>query len=127
MKAWIGKSVIAIGLIHSIFGLVVFRPTIATLLDERLLNTVDGQPDRERVFWFLFTGFAWLILGALIDWMERSGLRLPRFSAWVLLVMTGVGVVIMPKSGFWLFVIPTIGLFRRHQLLEKPEAVHEPP
>jgi hypothetical protein len=40
-----------------------------------------GEPDRERAFWFLFTGFAWLILGALIDRLEVGRETLPTFQA----------------------------------------------
>ena len=32
-----------------------------------LFNTVNGQPVREAAFWFLFSGFALMILGALVD------------------------------------------------------------
>lgn len=122
MKAWIGKSVIAIGLIHSGFGLVVFRDILAVVAAEGLLNTVNGQPDRERAFWFLFTGLVWLILGGLVDWLERRGDALPAFLAWTFLVMTAVGVLIMPLSGFWLLWVPTAGLFRRQRLRRRAPA-----
>ena len=67
MKAWIGKSVLFIGIIHSVFGFIVFRGIIAEFGRELLLNTVGGQPDREAAFWFLFSGFALLIIGGLIQ------------------------------------------------------------
>jgi hypothetical protein len=124
MKAWIGKSVIGIGIIHSLFGFVVSRGVIGDLFSEGLFNTVNGEPVREQVFWFLFAGFAWLILGALIDWLERSGRPLPGFFAWALLAMTAVGVFIMPISGLWLFFIPTTGLVLRHTILKKGESGH---
>lgn len=122
MRAWIGKSVISIGLIHSIFGFVVFRQVVGVLAGEGLLNTVNGQPDRERAFWFLFTGFVWLILGALIDWLERRRDTLPAFLGWSFLVMTVAGVILMPISGFWLFCGPTVGLFWQRRLFQEDRA-----
>jgi hypothetical protein len=113
MKAWIGKSVFIIGILHSIFGLVVFRGILGGLLREGLLNTVDMQPDRNAAFWFLFGGFALLIIGGLIDWAEKKKLALPSFLRWGFAVLTVVGCVIMPKSGFWLLIVPTVGLFLR--------------
>ncbi len=57
MKRWIGRSIIIIGLLHTIFGLIAFRSTLALLLREGIINTVNGQPDREMAFWFIFFGF----------------------------------------------------------------------
>jgi hypothetical protein len=113
MKAWIGKSVLVIGILHSIFGFVVFRGILGDLVGEGLFNTVDIQPDRNAAFWFLFGGFALLIIGGLIDWAEKKKLALPSFLKWSFAVLTVVGCVIMPKSGFWMLIIPTVGLFLR--------------
>ena len=113
MKVWIGKSIFAIGIIHSIFGFVVFHSTIGILLGEGLFNTVNQQPDRGAVFWFLFTGFALLIVGALVNWIERTQAALPSFLSWSFLAFTAAGAFIMPISGFWLLLVPTVGLFVR--------------
>ncbi|MBW2075790.1 MAG: hypothetical protein JRI58_13785 [Deltaproteobacteria bacterium] len=114
MKAWIGKSIVAIGILHSIVGFVVFYDILSLLISERLFNTVtlNRQPDREAAFWFLFTGFAILIIGALVDWIERKNVGIPAFLSWSFLAVTAMGALIMPMSGFWLLLIPTAGLFR---------------
>ena len=113
MRIWIGKCLIIIGIIHSIFGFIVFHSIIADLAREMLFNSVDRQPDRNAAFWFLFTGFALIIIGGLIDWAERKYGELPSFLKWSFLAITIVGCFIMPKSGFWLLFIPTIGLLLR--------------
>lgn len=112
--AWIGKWLFAVGVIHSLFGFVFMRTTLAVLWSERLFNTVNGQPAREAVFWFLCTGSLLLIAGALIDHIERHGLGIPEFVTWAFVVLTVIGVVVMPISGIWLFIPPVVGmLFRR--------------
>ncbi len=113
MKAWIGKTLFGIGVIHSLFGFVFMRSTLAVLWSEGFLNTVNGQPRREAVFWFLITGFLFLIIGALVDHLEKSGFGIPTFLAWSFLALTVIGVVVMPISGIWLFVLPVIGMFVR--------------
>jgi hypothetical protein len=123
MKAWIGKSLIGIGIIHSLFGFAVFSAIISVLISEGLFNTVNSQPDRERVFWFLFTGFAWIIVGILIDWLEINSSRLPSFLGWAFLAMTVIGVFIMPISGIWLFFGPIIGLFYRGKVIKKNKSI----
>lgn len=113
MKAWIGKTLFGIGVIHSLFGFFFMRGTLAVLWGEGLFNTVNGQPGREAVFWFLYTGFLLLIIGALVDRMERAGFGIPAFLGWSFLALTVVGALIMPVSGLWLLVPPVVGMFHR--------------
>jgi hypothetical protein len=113
MRIWIGKSLIIIGIIHSIFGFIVFHNIIADLVREMLFNSINSQLDRNTAFWFLFTGFAIIIIGGLIDWAERKHSELPSFLKWSFVAITVLGCFIMPKSGFWLLFIPTIGLLLR--------------
>ena len=101
MKAWIGKSIVAIGVIHSIFGFVAFRSTIGTLLGEGLFNTVNQQSDREAVFWFLVTGFALLIVGALVNWIERTQAALSSSQA-----RRQLAARTAKQNGNWLFWAP---------------------
>jgi len=115
MKAWIGKSIIVIGILHSIVGLVAFRDILLLLINERLFNTITltNTPQRGEAFWFLFTGVSLIIVGALVDWIERRDIGLPGFLVWSFILITGVGALIMPVSGFWLLLIPTFGFLRR--------------
>jgi len=113
MRAWIGKSIVAIGIVHSIFGLGMGHAILADMVREGLFNTVVAQFDRNAAFWFLYTGFALLLLGALVDWCEKTKGTTPRFLGWGLLALTVPGLVIMPQSGFWLLLIPSIGLLAR--------------
>lgn len=113
MQTWIGKSIMIIGAIHSAFGFVIFRSTLAEIFRDGLVNTVNGQPMREVAFWFIVFGFLAIIFGALIDWCERQSVKLPKFLGWSLLALTTVIVTIMPISGGWTLLIPAIGLIFR--------------
>jgi len=113
MKRWIGRAIIVVGLLHTVFGLITFRQILAVLLHEGLINTVNMQPEREMAFWFIYCGFFMLILGALVDYCESKGVRLPRAIGWGLLAVSLVGVIVMPVSGFWLFFIPALGAVGR--------------
>ena len=113
MKRWIGRALLAIGLLHTAFAVVVFSPVWAALVREGGWNTVNRQPLREAAYWFLFFGFVVLLLGALVDWCEAQEYRLPAFLGWGLLAMTVGGVLVMPLSGMWLALVPAIGLVRQ--------------
>jgi len=109
--AWIGKCLIAVGVIHSLFGFVFMRGTLAVLWSEQLWNTVNGQPRREAVFWFLITGALFLIVGALVDALEKGGIAIPCIVACLFAFSTVLGVVVMPVSGLWLLIPPVAGMF----------------
>lgn len=114
--AWIGKWLFAVGVIHSLFGFLFMRNTLVVLWSEGLLNTVNGQPAREAVFWFLCTGLLLLIVGVLVDRAEKHRLAMPPFVTWSFAVLTIIGVVVMPISGIWLLIPPAAGMvFRRRQ------------
>lgn len=113
MRAWIGKFLIAVGIIHVIFGVVVFHGTLRVIAAEGLFKTVNGQPDRELAFWFIAFGAVVILLGGLADWCESQGAGLPRRFGWSLLALTILVVVIMPISGGWLLLAPSIGAITR--------------
>ena len=116
MKRWIGRSIILIGILHTVFGLVGFSDTLIVLFGEGIINTVNGQPDREMAFWFLFFGFSLMVFGALVDWCESKEIKLPPAIGWGLLTISILGVMFMPASGFWVVIIPAIGLIRHKAL-----------
>ena len=96
--AWIGKWLVAVGVIHLSFGLVFMHEILTLLWSERLWNTVNGQPPREAVFWFLSTGIVILIVGVLVNQVERRGAAIPGFVTWSFAALTFIGVVVMPMS-----------------------------
>ena len=119
MTRWIGRAVMAIGLLHTVVGLSLFRSTLAELFAEGLVNTVNGQPVREFAFWFIFFGFLAILLGALIDWCDRLSGPLPAFLGLGLLAISIVLVTIMPVSGGWLFLVPAVGALLRSRAVTR--------
>jgi hypothetical protein len=119
---WIGFALVAVGIVHTIFGIAVMSSTLRVIAGEGFFYTVHGQPEREAVFWFLYSGFALMIMGGLVDWIESHGLALPRFFPWAFLAMTSVGAFLMPASGFWLLFPPIVGMFLRQKTNRRTEA-----
>lgn len=115
MKAWIGKSLVAIGIAHTIVGILLFRSVLAVLVKEGLINTIplNAPPEREAAFWFLFSGFELLIIGSLVNRIECNKESLPSFLGWTLAVLTILGLIIMPASGSWLLIVPTVAMIHR--------------
>jgi hypothetical protein len=104
IKRQSGLLLIGTGIIHNAVGLVFCWSYLVQFASEGFWNTVkDGQWERGTVFWFFMFGFMLIYLGALADWLlKKKGIALPGFVGWSLLLLSGVGVVMMPVSGFWL-------------------------
>ena len=117
MRGLSGALLIGIGLLHTLFGLVVGRHRVTAIARDGLWNAVGSDLGRNSIFWFLFTGFVLLILGHLCLWVERTSLRpVPALVGWELLALAALGIVLMPASSFWLVlsVAALIG-FRAHR------------
>jgi hypothetical protein len=117
MKSWIGKSLFVIGVGHSLMGFIAFRNTIALIVNENLVNTIslNDNSSKEAVFWFLITGFALMIIGGLVDLIENKNIGMPPFLLWCLVFITAIGIFMMPVSGFWLLLVPILGLLMRQR------------
>jgi len=111
MKNWIGKFLFGIGALHTLVGLILLLPLVGTeLLEDGLFNTINGQPKREAFFWFLLSGFFMLLVGALINFMEKHQQTIPSFLGWSLLAITIFTLFFSPLSGGWLILVPAIAL-----------------
>ena len=113
-RAWKGRWLIAVSVVHTIFGLVVFSEPLAGIVRRGIFNSVGTDPLTGAVAWFLLFGFALFLAGLAIAELERESSRpLPRSLGWALLFVVLVGVVLMPVSGFWLALPPAVSLAGR--------------
>lgn len=115
MRVWIGRSLLLIGVIHVVFGIVFFGDAFAPVLREGVFNTVTqaAPPDRGIAFWFFFAGFLTLVVGGLVHHVESLAIAFPGLLPWSLLALAVAGCVLMPVSGFWLLFVPVVGMFLR--------------
>ena len=113
-QRWIGRWMIAVAAIHTVFAFVVFHPTLADILKDGVWNSIGDDPMRGAVAWFLLCGGFILICGLAIDIYERSNTAGSlKAVGWGLLLVTAFGVVLMPISGLWLLIPPIVGSIRR--------------
>lgn len=113
-KKWIGRFIVFIGIVHISVGFILIGDVGLELLREGLFNTVHGQPMREAFFWFVFGGLTMMIIGGLVHWHERQQVVFPTFLGWSLLSLSLLVVLIMPVSGGWLLLIPSLAILRRN-------------
>ena len=115
MRVWIGRSIVAVALIHTVFGVAVFGGALAQVLDRGVFGSItliEPSP-MATAFWFFVSGALAFMLGGLIDHLERLGVAFPAFLPWSLLALTAVGCLLMPLSAWWLLFFPVGGMYAR--------------
>ncbi len=112
---WIGRAVIGIAAVHTLFGAVFLNGPVLSMAREGFIATITDQPDRGAVFWFFYTGFALALIGGWMNECEAEARRFPTYLVATLAAMTGAGLLIMPASGFWLLIPPVVGALLRNR------------
>lgn len=114
MKHWIGRWLIGVSAIHTLFAVVVFNKVLGSVVQRGVFNTVGTDPMVGAVVWFVLFGAALFICGLAVSALEDAlhG-ALPRSLGWSLLALALLGVLLMPASGFWLAFPPAIAVLLR--------------
>ncbi|GLR12065.1 hypothetical protein GCM10007907_08550 [Chitinimonas prasina] len=111
MKQWIGRWLIGVAVIHTVFGVVVFGKELLGIVQRGVFDTVGTDPMTGAVVWFVLFGAVLFICGQAVSRLEASSpAGLPKGMGWSLLALGVLGVVLMPASGFWLVFPPAIAM-----------------
>ncbi len=114
MKRWVGRWIIVVSAIHTVFALAIFGNVLAAILKRGVFNTVGNDPMTGAVVWFVLFGAMLFIYGLLVDAIEKnSSGQLPENIGWSLLAIGIIGIVLMPASGFWLIFPPAIAVITK--------------
>lgn len=115
-KRWAGRTIIVIAIVHTVFGFLAFGPVIGDIVQSGLWDSVGEDPMRGAVAWFLFAGFFMATTGLPVDALEACSANANfRAVAIALLITAILGIVMMPVSGFWLLLVPAIGLLLKKE------------
>jgi hypothetical protein len=107
LTRWIPRLIMGVAGVHTLFGLFVLPSSLdpnplAGIIDDGLVDAVDGNADRAATFWFLATGVVWFTVGHLTHWVIRRTGRIPALVGWWTVGLAVPSLVLMPASGFWL-------------------------
>ena len=110
MKRWVGRWIILVGIIHCVFGVLVFTEPLFGIVRDGLWNAVSGYPGRPLAFWFELVGVLTILLGVTIDQLEKGQCAFPAFLVYGFSLLTVLTILAMPISGGWLLVPGAVGL-----------------
>ncbi len=109
---WFGRAILFIAALHTVGAVLIFGPVWSDVLADGLAGTIllFGDSARMSAFWFLFAGLFLGFVGGLIDWIESRELPVPAAVGWALALLTAAGIAMMPVSGFWMLLVPAVGM-----------------
>lgn len=115
---WIGRSIMAVALIHTAFTFVIVPDLPAQIWAKGVLDSVTAH--NAAGVWFFLFGLPLMLVGLLVDWGEKyDELPLPPLLLWGLTGLTVLGITLMPESGFYLMIPALAGLFAKNRIHEK--------
>jgi hypothetical protein len=119
MKLTNGKILIFTGFMHSLFAILPiaygkqfnsFSKSFFFKISDGLSEfpLLNGQMNHETfsAFWFFYFGLIIIPLGFLVNSIEKQNLQLPQSFIWSYLIITSIGVYMIPFSGMTIFMLP---------------------
>jgi hypothetical protein len=112
-KIWIGRWLILVAILHTLFAAVVFGKVFLDIVQRGVFNTVGNDPMTAAAVWFLLFGAVLALMGMAIHSLEQNNnFTSARAIGVGTLLLTLAGIVLMPASGFWLAFPAAIALIR---------------
>ena len=107
MKIWkySGMFLTGTGILHVIAALILEKQGLAEIIRNGPINSVGDDCVRGLAFWFLVCGIIVILFGHTLHlYIKQVQKPAPLFFGWFLLIFAVAGCVIVPVSGFWLFL-----------------------
>jgi hypothetical protein len=103
-----GAALGLIGIVHVAATAAFYPDSVASVVQGGVVAAVEADPElvplRGLAFWYVTSGLGVIALGVTVADLERRNLL--RLHHGALLGAIGVwGVLFVPKSGFWLFLL----------------------
>jgi hypothetical protein len=100
-------------MVHFIVAFVIYFDQWKVVVSEGLFDAISQNPfvrvyDREAAFWCLFLSPFILFIGRVCLWCEERNLKMPVSLSCLLIATVLCGVFLMPLSGIWLALPPSV-------------------
>jgi len=104
-----GILLVFTGILHIMFGFmpVVYQREWQWFVRYKLWSQVGLENDRAMAaFWFVVAGPFMIMIGLLLYELETAGLDLPLSFGILFFLISGIGAIMSPRSGFTLLLLP---------------------
>lgn len=107
MKIWNYSRLLLIitGILHAIVALLLGGKIYMEIFQDGLFNTLGDNYSHQFAFWFLVCGVVIILFGQTLHYYQKREQKpAPPSLGYGMLIFSILGCIIVPASGFWLFV-----------------------
>jgi uncharacterized membrane protein len=105
MWKYSGQYLFLTGILHTIVAIIFGYNAFVETAQQGVINVIGGNIHLEYSFWFLFCGIVIILFGKLLHvYIKQTQQPAPKFLGYSLLVISIIGCILIPLSGFWLFI-----------------------
>ena len=114
---------IAVSVVHGLGGVILYFEQWQEIAQAGWFNVIAPDPTapifpREDAFWFMFLTPLLFLIGELCLWADRRKFVFPISVGTILTVTMVVGIFLMPVSGIWLALPPSIIMLYSSEMLQ---------
>jgi len=100
-----GRLLTATGILHTIVMLYFHGSTYVAMIQGGLWDSVGSDALRGAAVWTFMVGILLILWGeTLQSYQNKTSRPAPLFIGYGMLAFSVIGCIIMPTSGFWLFI-----------------------
>jgi hypothetical protein len=100
-----GVFLIATGILHTVVALILGKDAFTDIFRDGFINAVGEDLSREFAVWFLVLGVFVIFFGQVLHYyIKKEQKPIPLFLGYNLLILSIIGCLLEPASGFWLFI-----------------------
>lgn len=107
MKLWkySGTYLTITGVLHTIVALAINWSIYKTIISNGLVNSIGNDFTKAFALWFLICGLLLIFWGQTLQYyLKKEQQPAPLFLGYAILILSIIGCIIEPVSGFWLFL-----------------------
>ena len=102
---WSGVFLVATGLLHTAFALFAGKNLYVDIIQDGIVGAIGSDYSRHFAFWFLICGIFLVVFGQVLHfYIKKVQQPAPAFFGYALLALAIAGCLVVPASGFWLFI-----------------------
>ena len=107
IKLWqlSGILMLTTGILHTTLALILGGEHFAAIVSDGIFNGIGGNIVRAFAIYFLVCGVFCMFLGGMMHaYIKRIGEPVPIWFGYGLIILSVVGCIVDPASGFWLLL-----------------------